>query len=240
MKNVFKTTGFLLSTLVLVALIGVFTGFGTIDASAAVDATVSGGCDGNHTGWTGLKEPPSGKYTNTITKSGNYYIEESYAVTTYEPAITIECSGTVTLCLNGLDVGHVGESSRVIYIRPTGNFTFNLCDCVGTGEIYHQNGKGGINILTAENATEIIFNMYGGTIRDCTSGVITSYITTFNMYGGTFKNCSYYAIFQGSDKDNEAKEWDEFERSILVKLADDVVVGVKGKNVSIIIKKKFQ
>lgn len=42
------------------------------------------------------------------------------------------------------------------------------------------------------------------------------------------------------NKENEAKEWDEFERSILVKLADDVVVGVKGKNVSIIIKKKFQ
>ena len=37
----------------------------------------------------------------------------------------------------------------------------------------------------------------------------------------------------------EATEWDEFERSILVKVADDVIVGVKGKNVSIIIKKKF-
>ena len=34
-------------------------------------------------------------------------------------------------------------------------------------------------------------------------------------------------------------EWDEFERSIIVKVADDVLVGVKGKNVSIIIKKKF-
>ena len=33
--------------------------------------------------------------------------------------------------------------------------------------------------------------------------------------------------------------WDEFERSIIVKIADDVLVGVKGKNVNIIIKKTF-
>jgi hypothetical protein len=40
-----------------------------------------------------------------------------------------------------------------------------------------------------------------------------------------------------SDKSGEA--WDEFERSILVKLADDVIVGVKGKTANIIIKKRF-
>ena len=33
--------------------------------------------------------------------------------------------------------------------------------------------------------------------------------------------------------------WDEFERSIIVKIADDVIVGVRGKKVSIIIKKTF-
>lgn len=37
----------------------------------------------------------------------------------------------------------------------------------------------------------------------------------------------------------EQEKWDELERSILVKIADDVLVGVKGKNVDIIIKKKF-
>ena len=41
------------------------------------------------------------------------------------------------------------------------------------------------------------------------------------------------------DSDGNESEWDEFERSILVKLADDVVVGVKGKSVNVIIKKKF-
>lgn len=34
-------------------------------------------------------------------------------------------------------------------------------------------------------------------------------------------------------------KWDELERSILNKIADDVIVGVKGQNVTIIIKKKF-
>ena len=42
-----------------------------------------------------------------------------------------------------------------------------------------------------------------------------------------------------TDGGAEDQEWDEFERSIIVKIADDVLVGVKGKNVSIIIKKKF-
>ena len=41
------------------------------------------------------------------------------------------------------------------------------------------------------------------------------------------------------DGGNEIREWDEFERSIIVKIADDVLVGVKGKNVNIIIKKNF-
>ena len=38
----------------------------------------------------------------------------------------------------------------------------------------------------------------------------------------------------------DTEQWDEFERSILVKIADDVVVGVKHKNVNIIIKKTFE
>lgn len=34
-------------------------------------------------------------------------------------------------------------------------------------------------------------------------------------------------------------EWDEYEKSIIVKLADDVIVGVMGREVSIIVKKNF-
>ena len=41
------------------------------------------------------------------------------------------------------------------------------------------------------------------------------------------------------DAGEESEEWDEFERSIIASVADDVLVGVKGNRVSIIIKKTF-
>ena len=34
-------------------------------------------------------------------------------------------------------------------------------------------------------------------------------------------------------------EWDQLEKSIVTRLADDVIVGVRGKKAEIIIKKKF-
>ena len=37
----------------------------------------------------------------------------------------------------------------------------------------------------------------------------------------------------------ETKEWDELEKSIIAKLADDVIVGIIGEKVEIVIKKKF-
>lgn len=36
-----------------------------------------------------------------------------------------------------------------------------------------------------------------------------------------------------------SEDWDELEKSIVAKLADDVIVGVRGKKVEIIIKKEF-
>ena len=41
------------------------------------------------------------------------------------------------------------------------------------------------------------------------------------------------------DSGEGSEEWDEFERSIIASVADDVLVGVKGNRVSIIIKKTF-
>lgn len=45
----------------------------------------------------------------------------------------------------------------------------------------------------------------------------------------------------GSNSGNAAKreEWDELEKSIVAKLADEVIVGVKSRKVQMIIKKKF-
>lgn len=48
-----------------------------------------------------------------------------------------------------------------------------------------------------------------------------------------------YANGVENDTDEDSEARGELERSILVRLADDVVVGVKGKNVNVIIKKIF-
>ena len=40
-------------------------------------------------------------------------------------------------------------------------------------------------------------------------------------------------------KENRSEDWDELEKSIIASLADDVIVGVKGRNAHIIIIKKF-
>lgn len=48
-----------------------------------------------------------------------------------------------------------------------------------------------------------------------------------------------YASKYRSQKTEHTAEWDQLEKSIVAKLADDVIVGVKGKKVDIIIKKEF-
>jgi hypothetical protein len=47
-----------------------------------------------------------------------------------------------------------------------------------------------------------------------------------------------YVEHQRREK-NPENEWDQLEKSIVAKLADDVIVGVRGKKVEIIIKKQF-
>ncbi len=169
----------------------------SLTASAKLTPTATGGCDGNHSGYTALSQ--SG-WTLKITQPGNYYINKDWAMETYEPTLVIECSGTVTVCLNGYDLYHTGNSSRVVYIYATGgDLTVNLCDCKGTGEIYHNNKRTGINLFgDKSNGYYATLNMYGGTIRDCLTGISENSNTRFNMYGGTIKGCSYYGVFQSS------------------------------------------
>lgn len=40
-------------------------------------------------------------------------------------------------------------------------------------------------------------------------------------------------------KNEESEEWDELEKSVIASVADDVIVGVKGKTASIVVVKKF-
>lgn len=58
-------------------------------------------------------------------------------------------------------------------------------------------------------------------------GVDYSYLWTLNQYKDTVK-------------DSKQEEWDELEKSIIANLADDVIVGVKGKQAKIVVVKEFK
>lgn len=67
-----------------------------------------------------------------------------------------------------------------------------------------------------------------------------NYMSDYSMdlhysYAWTLDNYSN----QCREKPEHKEEWDQLEKSIVAKLADDVIVGVRGKNVDIIIKKEF-
>lgn len=46
-------------------------------------------------------------------------------------------------------------------------------------------------------------------------------------------------MLQYENNPKKEEEWDQLEKSIVAKLADNVIVGVMGKKVDIIIKKEF-
>ena len=91
-----------------------------------------------------------------------------------------------------------------------------------------------------------------GKIRDIAQNMLLYsedqdlYLMPFQYYN-EYTMDSYYSYSWSLDQymlqyDNNPKkeeEWDQLEKSIVAKLADDVIVGVKGKKVDIIIKKEF-
>ena len=75
-----------------------------------------------------------------------------------------------------------------------------------------------------------------------------SYDVTSGLYAMSMSNgasADYYCLWgltQYKETVNQAEktaEWDELEKSIIASLADDVIVGVKGKKAKIVIIKKF-
>ena len=76
---------------------------------------------------------------------------------------------------------------------------------------------------------------------------LNAYYTAGYMYGYAVADISYsyawtlqhYISQQQGTMIEGAAEWDQLEKSIVAKLADDVIVGVRGRKVEIIIKKEF-
>ena len=58
-------------------------------------------------------------------------------------------------------------------------------------------------------------------------GVDYSYLWTLEEYRSSVK------------KEGQTEEWDELEKSVIASVADDVIVGIKGKKADIVIVKKF-
>ena len=183
-----KFLSIILSILMVVTMLPM----SVLPASAS---TATGGCDGSHSGYTAI----SGR--TTINKAGNYYLTGDVSANGAYYPLKIYCSGTVTLCLNGYDIYQAGTASVVVDIVATGgDLTVNLCDCKGTGEIY-RNNRSYMGIYLegdSSNGYYATLNMYGGTIRNSTSGVCEYPNTIFNMYGGTIKNSLYYGVVQDS------------------------------------------
>lgn len=72
------------------------------------------------------------------------------------------------------------------------------------------------------------------------SATSSEYMYDYNMdLHYTYAWTLYHYTSSKKDSDDNREEWDELEKSIVAKLADDVIVGVRGKKVDIIIKKEF-
>ena len=93
--------------------------------------------------WQGVSSLPMSK--------GNYYLTKDVEING-----TWQAPNGVNLCLNGYGIIETGD---VDAIKVNGN-TFTLCDCVGTGEITHAEGKTGSGVYVI-NGT---FIMHGGSI----------------------------------------------------------------------------
>ena len=85
------------------------------------------------------------------------------------------------------------------------------------------------NFFLNENTIEA-FDASSGTFyvsTERTDGANYSYTWSLDQYRNTVK------------KEEQSEEWDELEKSVIASVADDVIVGVKGKQADITIVKKF-
>ena len=140
--------------------------------------------------WNPVTERRDIYYVNT-----NYYLTRDLTISK-----TLEIPNGVTLCLNGYSIIANGDFDA---ITVGAGKTFTLCDCVGTGEITHTEGKTGRGVKVQGT-----FNLYGGAItgNKCStdssygSGVYVDSGACFNMHGGsitgnenTVSRCGYGA-----------------------------------------------
>lgn len=112
-----------------------------------------------------------------------------------------------------------------------------------------REGKDALIAVSAnkKNAAALSFM---GKIRDVAQNMLLyseapsdpDYLSEYDCYDVRYTyawTLDYYIKQQKERLSDDSEDWDELEKSIVAKLADDVIVGVRGKKVEIIIKKKF-
>ena len=81
----------------------------------------------------------------------------------------------------------------------------------------------------------------GGDIPLESSYLATDYYSSMNLYSGMdYSNLWSLDNYRSTvKKEEKTDEWDELEKSVIASVADDIIVGVKGKRADIIVIKKF-
>ena len=147
--------------------------------------------------------------TETTLSGGDYYLDRDVTL-----SATLEITGDVNLCLNGHTLSLAEDAvpeSGTTYLVKVSSGTLTLSDCSGSnkgkllgakkvtavyltvGSSMNQYGgtisaPDGVGVQVDATRTENgVFNMYGGVIDTCATGVNSDGI--FNMYGGTISNC---------------------------------------------------
>ena len=137
-------------------------------------------------------------------------------------------------------VARVKRFENAVITKPiTVERTMSL-SCVRN--IMHEDGFSGFPVVNAEGMLEGYFaaaEITGGAdyydFYDMGAGLNPGYMDN-PIWTDTWSPNSYVS-HAGADKSTE--EWDELEKSIVGKLADDVVVGIRSEKVELVMKKSF-
>ena len=128
-----------------------------------------------------------------ITAAGYYYLTQNIEIdSTWQPV------NGVVLCLNDYTITANGDFDAITVGKDV---TFTLCDCIGGGEITHDEGKSGTGVYMKGTGSEAnkkaTFNMYSGTITGNTGHTVTTASNVTSIRGGGVY-VGYYAQFHMS------------------------------------------
>ena len=133
-----------------------------------------------------------------ITAAGYYYLTQNIEIdSTWQPV------NGVVLCLNGYSITANGDFDAITVGKDV---TFTLCDCIGGGEITHDEGKSGTGVYVASaDGKYANFDMYGGTITGNTGHTVTN-VTSIRGGGVYVDDYARFHMNGGSITGNTAAQ----------------------------------